>query len=176
MFAPMSLPRSAGTTRRRRTLEILVLLALVACLALVLGPIAREKAREHAQRQARAEEILNQANSVASKVRRLAPAYVGVTYSAAAGAPLGEILEKMAPIEIESLNEQLVADPNNVELLAERARLHEQARNPQARLADLDRILTLQPDDGWIRQQRDELWEELKSSPKTDSGLAEGRP
>jgi hypothetical protein len=163
----MSSSRLAGTSRRRRAIEVALILTLVACVTLVLGPFAKAQARERAEREAHARALLDRATAAGQDFRRLAPAAVGIAYSAAQG-DYFQVFEKMAPFELDELNEQLLSDPENTALLMRRSQAYNIVGDHLAELADLNRILELEPHSDWAREKRDEVLKRVGRSLEAD--------
>lgn len=149
----MSLTHNASRSRRKRTLEAALLLALVACLMVLLRPIYVEQARQRAERQARAEAMLATATTTASKISRVGPIAIGVAYSATVG-DLPTTARQLARLDIERLNGQLASDPSDYGLLMERARCYRRAGEIENELVDLTTLVELQPEQDDLRLDR----------------------
>lgn len=133
-----------------------IVFALVAGLAVMLAPSSSTPV-ELTPEQVRAQEMMDRATAAGAKFVRIAPAAAGVVVSAASGDPLGA-LQKMAPIEIEKLNEQLAADPQNTQLYLERSRLRTLAGEFEAAIADLNWAMKLSGPEESILHRRADLY------------------
>ena len=100
-------------------------------------------------------QLLDRATAAGQDLRRLAPAAVGIAYSAAQG-DYFEVYEKMAPFELDDLNQQLLSDPDNTALLMRRAQAYNIVGDHMAELADLNRTVELEPYSDEAREKRDE--------------------
>lgn len=136
----MSISKSGPRKHHRRILELSVLLSIVAGLTLVFSPSRQREREELAEKQARAQEMMDRATLAGEKFARVAPAAAGVAVSAVSGAGPFELMQKMAPLEIEELNERLADDPDNPDLLRERARLYEYIGDYEAALVDIEKV------------------------------------
>lgn len=157
----MSLPKTGTKPKQRRLLELLIVLSVVAGLALFLAPSRQEEAEQLTENQIRARELMDQANATGAKFARVAPAAAGVAMSAVSGAGPFELMRKMAPLEIEELTDQLTEDPNNRELLRERARLYEYIGDYEAALADVEQVQRLSSDETDLHLRRARLLSRL---------------
>lgn len=150
----MSLIQSASSTRKRRIVEVIVLVPLLACANLLLGPVLRTQAQRQAENQKQALALMHQANEFLVKLKELAPPAFGLAVCAASGAPVDELIQRLAPFELESVNSKLANDPNNLAQLTLRAHLLKIIGKQKEQLADLDRILSLQPNNTWALSER----------------------
>ena len=122
---------------KRGTVELGVILSVVAGLAVALAPSKALPPKPLTEAEIRAQQMMDSATATGSKMARLAPAAAGAFVSATTGDPF-EAVRRMTPFEIEQLNERLAANPGNPELTLERSRLHAVAGNYEAALTDLD--------------------------------------
>lgn len=152
----MSLKPSGQRRRRQGVLELGIVLAIVAGLAVALAPSSPTPA-ELTPEQVRAQQMMDRATAAGAKLARIAPAAAGVMVSAASGDPVG-VLQKMAPIEIEKLNEQLAADPQNTQLYLERSRLRTLSGELDAAIADLNWVMKISSPDDSILHRRADLY------------------
>lgn len=137
--------------------ELVVIIGLVACLGVWLAPSRSERSRELTPEELRARQLMDKATATGSKFARLAPAAAGVVVSAATGDPFA-VIKKMAPIEIEQLNERLAENPENTQLLLERSRLQALAGNLEASVADLTWVLNVAGESAHLRLRRADLY------------------
>ncbi len=152
----MSLTASGPRAKRRGLVELVVIIGLIACLVVALASSPREKAPELTPEQLRAQQMMDRATAAGAKFARIAPAAAGVVVSAAAG-DTSEMIKKMAPIEIEQLNERLAENPGNTQLLLERSRLHSLAGDLEAAVADITWVLNVSGEDADLRVRRAKL-------------------
>ena len=153
----MSLSKTGTKPKQRRLLELLIVLSVVAGLALSLAPSRPKEPETLTENQIRARELMDQANATGAKFARVAPAAAGVAMSAVSGAGPFELMRKMAPLEIEELNDQLADDPENTDLLRERARLYEYVGDYEAALSDVERVQRLSYESADLLLQRARL-------------------
>lgn len=137
----MSMSRKATSTRRRRVLEVALLLGLAACLAVALSPMWKAQEQERADRRARAQAMLDGANETVATLGRVAPAVVGVTFTAVSGGPPGQLLRSMAPLEIEEATQALKRDPTDQGSLIRRGELYLTTEQYEKAVADFSRAL-----------------------------------
>lgn len=156
---------------KRGTVELGVILSVVAGLAVALAPSKTLPPRPLTEAEIRAQQMMDSATATGSKMARLAPAAAGVFVSATTGDPF-ETIRRMTPFEIEQLNERLAATPGNPELTLERSRLHAVGGNYQAALADLDWVRQVSGDSGDRRLRRAKL---LMRLGRYEEALADNR-
>jgi tetratricopeptide (TPR) repeat protein len=141
--------------RRTRSLEVAVLLTLVACTMLALRPVFRRQDQEAAQRRARAQAMIDSASQAGRRIGQVAPVVAGLLFNASPARTPKEVAARVAPLTILEMTDRLEKAPNDPRLLYSRARAYFATGDYAAQIADLERVLELRPE--WAYQAENDL-------------------